>query len=106
MSRRAGTGAAGGISRGSCLGGARVEAVGTGTTRFAQHNFTASVSCPRGRVAGLARRAAGGCWKSSIELIRSTGWDETLNSLELQNHVATPGEIAGGVIAITGARSG
>ena len=39
-------------------------------------------------------------------LIRSTGWDDTLNSLELQNHVAASDELAGRVIAITGASSG
>jgi NAD(P)-dependent dehydrogenase (short-subunit alcohol dehydrogenase family) len=54
----------------------------------------------------MARRASGRCRKASIELIRSTGWDDTLNSLELQNHVAAPDELAGRVIAITGASSG
>src|ERR1700730_15473245 len=106
MSRCAWTGATGGISRASCLGGARMEAVGPGATRVAQHNFTAPVSCPRGRVARLARRASSRCRKPSIELIRSTGWDDTLNSLELQNHVAASDELAGRVIAITGASSG
>ena len=54
-------------------------------------------------MARVARSASRGWRKSSIELIRP---GDALNSVDLQNHVARPDELAGRVIAITGASSG